>query len=557
MNKAFRNVGRVKVGRSVFDLSYERKFSLIPQMAGKLIPIMCDEVVPGDIFKIGNRFVLRFLPTIAPLLHEVNIYTHYFFVPYRILWKDWENFITGGYDGKWGQDAQGNFTVAPPTLLDTINSAAQPDPGYVQALLRKKGSLFDFLYGIVNPDPNFSVPAADVPLAFPLMAYQCIWKNYYLDENLLSNWITFFDNYGYNVIEGGIQELGFRSRCWEKDYFTSALPFQQRGIAPALPISGQGSAVFPSNLPLTLQNDGSSLSGLGSASVFPNGVLFNNSNFDQQVPDPLVIKKADLDNNTVDFTNIATFNVADIRLAFQVQKWLERNARAGARYTEFIKSHFPAYPRDDRLDRPEYIGGSKSPIITSEVLQTSSTDPTTPQGNLAGHGISVDRHFIGRYKVPEFGLIMGIMSIMPRPSYMQGLNRQWSRRTRYDFYFPEFAHLSEQAILCKELYFAANAARNQELFGYQGRYDEMRYKPNMVHGSMRDTLSYWHLSRKFTDYPLLNNSFVECNPDFRRIFAVPGTTSDPVDTMIMSYANIIKAIRPMPVLAEPGLIDHY
>ena len=215
-----------------------------------------------------------------------------------------------------------------------------------------------------------------------------------------------------------------------------------------------------------------------------------------------------------------------------------------------LRAHFGVSPRDDRLQRPEYIGGSKSPVIVSEVLQTSSTDATSPQGNMAGHGVSASATYCGKYRATEYGLIMGIMSIMPRAMYQQGINRQWLRRSRYDFYFPEFANLSEQAILNCEIYETGVEATNKSIFGYQGRYDEMRTKQNMVCGQMKSVFDYWHLGRIFSTQPLLNSSFVTCNPD-KRIFAAP---SEP--GFIVQFANLIKAWRPMPIQSDPGFIDH-
>ena len=223
---------------------------------------------------------------------------------------------------------------------------------------------------------------------------------------------------------------------------------------------------------------------------------------------------------------------------------------ARARYTESLQAHFGVSPRDERLQRPEYIGGSKSPVIVSEVLQTSSSDATSPQGNMAGHGVSASSTFCGKYRATEHGLIMGILSIMPRTMYQQGMDRQWLRRSRYDFYFPEFANLSEQAILNCELYATTVEATNKAIFGYQGRYDEMRTKRNMVCGQMRSTFDYWHLGRIFSSQPALNESFIQCVPD-KRIFAAP---SEP--GFIVQFANLIKAWRPMPIQSDPGLIDH-
>ena len=213
------------------------------------------------------------------------------------------------------------------------------------------------------------------------------------------------------------------------------------------------------------------------------------------------IPKATMDNNVVDLSTAATFNVADLRLAFQIQKWMERNARAGARYTEYLRAHFGVAPKDERLQRPEYIGGSRNACIISEVLKTGTTDATSPQGNLAGHGITAGETYIAKYHAQEFGVIMGIMSIMPRTAYQQGIDRQWLRRSRYDFYSPEFANLSEQAVERAELYASGVEAENRTIFGYQGRYDEMRVKRSQVCGLMRTDFNYWHLGRIFPRRP--------------------------------------------------------
>lgn len=501
MNKTFRFVAGNRPGRSVFNLSYEKKFTCD---MGQLIPVMADEVVPGDIFEMGNETVIRFQPMIAPILHEINVYTHYFFVPYRLLWDDWEDFITGGVDGE--------FTATPPTWevtgVDGDNAI---------------GSLWDY-FGF----PTGVVPAGAYPLDFPRRAYNFVFNEFYRDETL--------------VTEVALDNEVVLNRAWEKDYFTSSLPFQQRGTAPALPISGTSSAVWDTSSFQTSGPAGSSVS--FTSATTGNPVLYNTAaNGSTNALDMF-------NDNVVDLSSATTFNVADLRLAFQIQRWLERNARAGARYTEFLHSHFAVSPRDDRLQRPEYIGGSKAPVVISEVLQTSSTDATTPQGNLAGHGITVNRQFAGKYRAQEYGMILGIMSVMPRSAYQQGIDRQWLRRTKYDFYFPEFAHLSEQAIENAEIYATGVDTENQDIFGYQGRYDEMRVKRNMVAGQMRDTLDYWHLGRQFAAAPALNEDFITCNPS-KRIFAVQDEPG-----LVVNFANVIKAIRPLPTLATPGLIDH-
>lgn len=491
MSRPFENVGVAKVGKSMFNLSYEKKFTCD---MGQLIPVMVDEVVPGDVFSIGAEVVVRFQPLVAPILHEINCYVHYFFVPNRILWDDWESFITGGADG----------TEAP--TLPTYS------PGSAAGLT--KGTLWDY-FGC----PPLVLASGVFPVAFPWRGYNKIYNEYYRDQTLQAE-----------VSESNNVTL---NRAWEKDYFSSALPWQQRGTAPALPISGTTSAVW-----------GTAIASNATAMQYNSAadVPFSGGN------------EAFMNNNTVDLSVASTFDIADLRLAFQIQRWLERNARAGVRYTEFLKAHFNVAPRDERLDRPEYIGGFRTPVIISEVLQTGET-ATTPQGNLAGHGISVDKKNIGKYRVKEFGIIMGIMSVMPRSVYQQGISRQWLKTTKYDYYFPEFANLSEQAILNGELFTTdANAALNTTIFGYQGRYDEMRVKQNMICGEMRDTFDYWHLGRQFGSVPTLNSDFIECDMtavNEKRIFADTTTPG-----LIVNFANIIKAVRPLPIINNPGLIDH-
>lgn len=494
----FSNVGALVPERSAFDLSYSKTFTCD---MGELIPVMCDEVVPGDVFKIGCESVIRFQPLVAPVLHEINQYVHYFFVPYRILWSDWENFITGGVTG--------NLTPTLPRWNPTNNNV---------------GSLWDYL-GF----PTGVSPEDAYPLDFPRLAYNTIFNQYYRDESLVS--------------EVPMTNEAILNRAWEKDYFTSSLLSPQRGTPPALPIAGTTKAVWPSSA-FEQTNTGSPI----GASPFGDGKF-------QSIMTPDKVK-ASFDNNTVDLSSATPFSIADFRLAFQIQRWLERNNRAGARYTEFLKAHFGVSPRDERLQRPEYIGGTKAPIIVSEVLQTSSTDSTSPQGHLAGHGLSVNADFCGKYHATEYGLIMGIMSVMPRTMYQQGINRQWLRRTKYDFYFREFANLSEQAVERAEIYASAVGTENRTVFGYAGRYDEMRVKNNMVCGDMRKTFAYWHLGRQFSSAPALNETFVKCSlteaNGMKRIYAVPSE-----DGLIVSFGNKIHALRPMPVVAEPGMIDHY
>lgn len=539
----FSHIQRLQVGRSVFNLSYEKKFTAD---FGKLYPVMCDECVPGDIFTLGHEVVMRLNPLIAPILHNVSIKTEYFFVPYRLLWELWEDFITGGSDG--------NFAVTPPLVNQLSASIFTDDSIWVE------GELLDFLG--LNPIPGTPAAVAGPTMydckasSFPAQAYNFIWNEWYRDENLQAEIgddptpsARFTDN----------AKLLYRN--YRKDYFSSALPWQQKGTPPALPISGFATVDYPNlNGTSVVVNNGVNeylvQTDMTSGSNVINPHLSGNSS-QSSTDSPLNINKATWEANLagsgVDLSLASTFNVSDLRLAFQVQKWLERNARAGSRYTEFLRAHFPASPKDERLDRPEYLGGWNDPVIISEVLQTSRSEAgSTAQGNLAGHGIAVSKGGRIKYHVQEFGLIMGLMSIVPAPAYQQGINRQWTRATKYDYYFPEFAHLSEQGVVNKELYVSTTDGDNEKIFGYQGRYDEMRTKHDMVHGAMRSTLDYWHLGRQFGTRPNLNEDFIKMD-DVRAadVFAVP---SEP--GFIVNWRNDIKAVRPMPILGTPGLIDH-
>ena len=504
-NEVFNSVSPLRPGRSVFDLSYEKKLTC--QM-GKLIPIMADEMVPGDKFQITNEIVVRFQPMVAPILHEVNVYVHYFFVPYRLLWDDWEDFITGGPDG--------DFTAVIPTWEPTDTD---------------EGSLWDYMGFPIGVDPEGAYP-----IDFVRSGYNLIYDEYYRDQTLVEP----VDPDNESVL----------TRAWEKDYFTAALPWQQRGTAPALPISGQTTAAWDSD---AIDDQGSDIDG---AAVI--GVNLNDQ-FAVSGPTREESLLGALNRNTVDLSVASTFDIADLRLAFQIQKFLERNARTGARYTEFLQAHHNVSPTDERLQRPEFCGGSKSPVVISEVLQTSETDPSgpdaSPQGNMAGHGITASRTQAANYFCKEYGMIFGIMSIMPRSAYQQGIDRQFIKRTKYDFFFPEFVNLSEQGIEQAELFATNDAAENQSLFGYAGRYDEMRVKKNMVAGQMRSeaaqSLDYWHLARDFESAPALNQEFIECVPS-TRIFAVQDE-----DPMIVNVANIIRAVRPLPFANNPGLVDHH
>jgi len=522
-NGAFQSVPGAHPKRGVFDLSHEKKLTFD---FGQLIPTMCMEMVPGDSFEISNDLIVRFQAMLAPPLHQVNATIHYFFVPTRLVWpkvgttgNDWESFITGGVSGT-------NAAVVPRWNV----SSGKHDVG----------SLWDYLglpcWSTAN---NFSTAYSDAiqPLDFPKRAYNLIWNEYYRDETLQTE-------LDINTAE----DVQYRN--WTKDFFTSALPWTQRGTSPAFPVSGTTSAVWTQ-------------AGLGQnvVATAPDGVMIEASGLGSAAFRPASVSSSFMPNlattfnsNTVSLSAATTFTINDFRLNAVIQRLLERNARGGIRYTEFLQSVHGVHPRDERLQRPEYIGGVKQPVIFSEVLQTSNTaSAPTPPASMSGHGLTVGRNYVGKYFAVEFGYMIGVMSVMPVPSYQQGIPRSWLRSSKYDFFVPEFAGLGEQAVINQELYLAGDAV-NQTVFGYQGRYNEYRYERNTVHGLFQTTLNYWHLGRIFSARPALNSAFIQLgsaeltSTTLKRIFATPSQPG-----LLASIGNAVKAIRPIPEFGEPGL----
>lgn len=642
-NNHFNRVGGLKPRRNVFDLSYRQNFTCD---IGELIPCMCDEVVPGDTFKISQELVVRFQPLSAPVMHEFSATIHTFFIPYRLLGRDessiWPSDGTTPLDQVPLFDfekfiAQGQLAgdVPLPVTLPVMRLSSGSDGA------RDLYSLWDYFgFPVTTQDVPANAQNVAWPLQFPWLAYNKVYNEYYRDQDLqdLADPVNPF----------------VLLRDWRKDYFTSARPFRQKGTAPALPVEITGGLSYseiaadviarrtgvkvsvPTNLPGAQATAGNLLEGFLFASIddtqsngsipfygmdaapdidynpanntpFPNqvpnepyltpvranqmiGIAFNNTGrpdlpstsvrnpptlFSQPGPTvagmPLYTDNNDILRSIVPQINPAfdthTFDVSDLRLTFQTQKWLERNARAGTRYTEFLRSHFGVSPSDSRLDRPEYIGGVKTPIIISEVLQTSETTPSNPLAEFAGHGLAADGQFVGSYHVQEFGLILSLFSILPKPCYQDGINRQWLRKLPTDFYFPEFSHLSEQMINQCEIFAGFGLAdprvpgttyNDFEPFGFTGQYDEMRVKNDVTCAEMRNlpgNLGYWNAARKFSVAPRLNSSFVTCQPEeSSRIFATEDTGSN---NIIVNVYNKIRATRPMPLIADPGLVDHF
>lgn len=580
MAQIYKNTGRLTPARSVFDLSYDIKGTTD---MGYLIPVMCKSCCPGDIMEIGQELVIRFNPLVAPILHEINAFTWTFFVPYRLIDEDFEEFISGGWDGQ--SLPHGSHPISLPLWSGRKSHMYN---GNIGGIIGRHNTLWDHLGFPKTTNPD-AVITTNLPIDYPLRAYNFIYTNYMRDENLEPEIEYPYDRQAVSDADQDPEKPGngtyhllmgwdYTNLFWgnyEKDYFTVALPFQQRGPSPALALYGTadindtiakaifsgfstGSANPIPNSNINFGNAPTSPNDYGaipveSGSSGPNGTL-------RALRQELGINKV-TGIGAVDLSKATAGDINDLRWSFQLQKFMERNARIGARYVEILHGRYGQPLQDVRLDRPEYIGGSRSPIIVSEVLQTSESDSSNPSngnqtGSMRGHGISADKTFIGRYKVREFGLIMTLMCIKPRTAYnSQGIDREWTPTTPYDLVTPEFVNLSEQGVRKQEIYWDATSDEiNQTIDGFEGRYDEYRTANSKTCGLMRDDLLFWHLARNFITPPNITSpQFIKINPgDTKRIFAVQN-----VDGIIYNFANVIKAIRPLPIIAEPGLIDHH
>jgi len=524
----FAQVPQANLQRSSFDRSHGMKTAL---SSGYLYPIFVDEVLPGDTFSLDMQGFARLSTPLKPIMDNAYFNTFFFFVPNRLLWSNWEKF-----NGQ--QDNPGDSTdyLIPQVDLGATGAAAN--------------SLSDY-FGLPVGVPSLK------PCAFFHRAYNLIWNEWFRDENLQ-------DRLPQHTGDGPdpIADYNLVRRGKRHDYFTSSLPWPQKGDSVTIPL-GQYAPVVPegpSALPVLRTADASYTSFLhfnGAANISGANYL---PEFTQPVPagavSPAYWANAGLRADLSDAT-AATIN--QLRQAFQVQKLYERDARGGTRYTEIVRSHFGVVSPDARLQRPEYLGGGQSPVLVSQVPQTSPTginENTTPQGNLAAFGTSsMSRGHSFSKAFTEHGIVIGLVAVRADLNYQQGLHRMWSRRTRFDFYWPALAHIGEQAVLSKEIY-CDGSADDETVWGYQERFAEYRYKPSVITGEMRssyiDSLDVWHLAQDFATRPLLNDIFIEDNPPFDRVVAVP---SEP--TFIADFFFSLRCARPMPVYGVPGLIDHF
>lgn len=553
--------------RTKFDRSHVYKTTFD---SGRLIPVFIDEVLPGDTTRMSVNYFARLATPIKPIMDNIYLDWFFFFVPNRLVWEHWQNFCFEQ------EDPGDSIDYVIPTFTATGNS----NNAYI-------GSLWDYFGLPVNTSGNLSGISA-----LPFRGVYLIWNEWFRDENLQKSvkiqkgdtnevlnsarsseqpsWVF---TSGTDIVPG----LACPPRGKRHDYFTSALPWTQKGPGVSIGLAGTATLVDPSpvsgyfvqqsndslgaaqlsedggvhsvftgNGKLTYQNGGYSTS-IAGHSINGSGIVTVTAQ-----PGSSWLSKdsyADLDSSSI-------FTINSLRTAFQMQKFYERLARGGSRYTEVLRSFFGVVSPDARLQRPEFLGSFTKMVNVNPIAQTSATDNTSPQGNLSAYGVTAAKFHGFTKSFVEHGYVFGFVCARADLTYQQGINKMWLRSTVYDFYWPTFAHLGEQAIELREIY-AQGSEADTTVFGYQERYAEYRYKPSQITGKFRSSvvsgsLDKWHLSQFFNNAPTLNEEFIIENPPINRIIAV---TDEP--EFLLDVGFRYTTVRPMPMFGTPGLVDHF
>lgn len=574
-NNRFSQIPNSPIQRSIFDRSHDYKTTMD---SGYLIPFFVDEVLPGDTFKLRVNAFVRMNTLIAPFMDNVFMDTFFFFVPSRLVWDNWQKFC----------GEQKNPGDSTDFLIPSLSGKNVFD----------NGSIFDYM-GLPT---GVALDPANTPInALPFRAYNLIYNEWFRDENLI-------DSIPVNTGDGPdpVSNYTLRKRTKRHDYFTSALPWPQKGPSVEVGLSGNAPVVGFDNSSTwsfgtpNASNPAGYLAGIGTHYNGPDsdirlygwinqqgfstpsiGAPVQFENMGSYGNQPLVIQDPNEDfkqhpitgifgkefsfsgaltpktPNSVyaDLSGVNAITINDLRQAFQIQKFYEKWARGGSRYTETLRVMFNVISPDARLQRPEYLGGTHCRVNVVPTAQTSSTDSVSPQSNLSAFGVLGDSAHGFNKSFVEHGYVIGLVCLRADITYQQGLNRMWSRRQLFDFYWPTLAHLGEQVVYNREIYTQGTSDDNG-VFGYQERYAEYRYKPSMITGKLRSTdpqsLDVWHLAQKFDSLPKLNQDFIEENPPINRVIAVQNEPQ-----FFADFWFDLKTSRPMPVYSVPGLVDHF
>lgn len=541
----FAQLPHVNIHRSTFDRSHSLKTSF---NAGDLVPFYVDEVLPGDTFDITTSKVIRMPALMTPIMDNLFLDTYFFFVPNRLVWEHWREFQGENTKSAW----------LPDTTYEVPQLTSPASGGW------SIGTLADY-FGIPTGVPNLSVNA------LPFRAYSLICNEWFRDENLTDPLVTPLDdttrsgvNTGNYITDCALGGLPFKAAKYH-DYFTSCLPAPQKGPDVQIPVTQQepipvwtGSRHSADGFP----NSVMLWDGVTSEQPAPQGTLSLNATGQavltpsSSVPAGAPVRPSNLWAYPGNSVAAATIN--QLRMAFQVQKLYEKDARGGTRYIEILKEHFGVTSPDARLQRPEYLGGNRIPINISQVLQQSETTSTSPQGTPVGMSLTSDTHGDVHKSFVEHGFVIGLMVVRYHHTYQQGLERFWSRRDRFDYYFPVFANIGEQAVLNKEIY-AQGTDKDDEVFGYNEAWADYRFKPSHVTGEMRSqspqSLDSWHLADDYDQLPSLSDAWIR--EDGKVVDRVLAVTSDITHQFFADIYVQCRSTRPMPVYSVPGLIDHH